>query len=438
MISPSSSSKYRNDLVDQSLYGIERPLLDEASENDEIAEERCCSFDLRRRWSMFIIVLLSLMNFLCRFTYAGVLSQLQQQFQKTDGEMGFSQTAFVIAYMLAAPIFGHFNDKQYLSCRALVSVACLTFSCAAFCSGLSTAYLQFLGSRAVLGVGEAGFSVLAPIIIKALFEGSKSQPTALALYYSSTAVGSALGFVVGGLVGGNWGWRYAFYVAGPPGVLLSFLFWSSVETDSPYSRRAATKCHSKSAGMLADVTSLLKISSFMYTTFGFATLTFSISGLAAFMPIYLSRVTDLKESSASTAFGIVACVSGVFGPFSGDALAKHVLKKRSSGYIYVCVLGLGLSVPFGLASILFPFFDLPFSVYLCYGSSFLAQTFFFSIMSPNLVIASAAFFSKNETYMYESEPCCRALCSALFQKNFMQLLCKHAALDSRADTFSLR
>ncbi len=385
MDSTSPSSKFKDDLVDYSLEGLRRPLLDEAAGADGSAGQ-CCSFGARRLWSMLIIILLSLLNFMCRFTFAGVLSQLQLQFQKTDGELGFSQTAFVIAYMVAAPIFGYFNDVQFISCRSLVAVSCLIFSCAAFCSGLSTTYIQFLASRAVLGLGEAGFSVLAPIIIKALFEGSGSQATAIALYYSSSAVGSALGFVVGGTVGGYWGWRYAFFVAGPPGVLLSIVFWASVETDSVNSRRAALKHPSRSAGMIADIVSLMKIRSYVLSTLGFATLTFALSGLAAFMPIYLSRITSVQESVASTAFGIVACVSGIVGPFAGNALSKHFCKKRANGTVYVCFLGLGLSVPFGVASVLIPFFDLPFSVLLCYASALLAQTFFFSIMGPNLVI----------------------------------------------------
>jgi len=385
MNSASPISKYKDDLVDQSLGGLSRPLLDQAAESDS-GSKKCCSFGVRRQWSMFIIILLSLLNFLCRFTYAGVLSQLQQQFQKTDGEMGFSQTAFVLAYMVAAPIFGYLNDIQFVSCRSLVAASCLIFSGAAFCSGLSANYFQFLASRAVLGLGEAGFSVLAPIIIKALFEGSGSQATAIALYYSSSAVGSALGFVVGGVVGGYWGWRFAFFVAGPPGVLLSFVFWASVETDSVNSIRAALRHPSKPAGIIADIVSLLKIRSYVFSTLGFATLTFALSGLAAFMPIYLSRVTTVQESVASTSFGIVACVSGIVGPFAGNALSKRFQKKRANGSVYVCCLGLALSVPFGVASILIPFFDLPFSVFLCYAAALLAQTFFFSIMSPNLVI----------------------------------------------------
>lgn len=425
MNSPSSTSKFRDDLVDQSLG---RPLLEEAHHIDGNFEQKCCSFVHARRWSMVVIILLSLLNFLCRFTYAGVLSQLQEQFQKTDGEMGFTQTAFVMAYMLAAPIFGYLNDSQLVSCRSLVSVSCFIFSCAAFSSGLSTTYLQFLASRAVLGVGEAGFSVLAPIIIKALFEGSGSQPTAIALYYSSTAVGSALGFVVGGTVGGYWGWRYAFFVAGPPGILLSILFLVSVETESANSRLATSKHQSKTNhGLVADVASLLKISSFVFATFGFASLTFAISGLAAFMPIYLSRVTDVKESVASTAFGVVACVSGVVGPFAGNALAKHLLKKRANSYLYICFVGLALSVPFGVASVLIPFFELPFSVLLCYASSFVAQTCFFSIMSPNLVMTPAR-QAIHAHSIAAADSCYRALCSALFQKSFTQLLCKSICL----------
>src|SRR2546429_5314138 len=39
----------------------------------------------------------------------------------------------------------------------------------------------------------------------------------LGIFYAAIPVGSALGYVVGGLVGEHFGWRAAFFVAGGPG-----------------------------------------------------------------------------------------------------------------------------------------------------------------------------------------------------------------------------
>src|SRR5206468_3300219 len=45
----------------------------------------------------------------------------------------------------------------------------------------------------------------------------------LIVVYAAIPVGTALGYIVGGLVGGAFGWRAAFLVAGAPGGVLALL-----------------------------------------------------------------------------------------------------------------------------------------------------------------------------------------------------------------------
>ncbi len=45
----------------------------------------------------------------------------------------------------------------------------------------------------------------------------------MAVFFAAIPIGSALGYVVGGLVDHAWGWRAAFFVAGAPGILLALL-----------------------------------------------------------------------------------------------------------------------------------------------------------------------------------------------------------------------
>src|SRR6202035_5028671 len=45
----------------------------------------------------------------------------------------------------------------------------------------------------------------------------------MGIFFCAIPVGSALGYVVGGLVDKHYGWRMAFFVAGVPGLLLAAL-----------------------------------------------------------------------------------------------------------------------------------------------------------------------------------------------------------------------
>src|SRR5258708_39678821 len=44
-----------------------------------------------------------------------------------------------------------------------------------------------------------------------------------AVFFAAIPIGSALGYIVGGLVDHYFGWRQAFFVAGVPGLVLAFL-----------------------------------------------------------------------------------------------------------------------------------------------------------------------------------------------------------------------
>lgn len=45
------------------------------------------------------------------FLFLGILNKIQNQFHIGDGKGGLLQTAFVISYMVCAPIFGYLGDR---------------------------------------------------------------------------------------------------------------------------------------------------------------------------------------------------------------------------------------------------------------------------------------------------------------------------------------
>jgi MFS family permease len=49
----------------------------------------------------------------------------------------------------------------------------------------------------------------------------------MAVFYTAIPVGSALGYVIGGVVGAHFGWRWAFYLVTLPGLLLGLLCFGS-------------------------------------------------------------------------------------------------------------------------------------------------------------------------------------------------------------------
>ena len=76
-----------------------------------------------------------------------------------------------------------------------------------------------------LELAEGGYGPAAPTILADLFP-IETQGSHHGDFCAAIPVGSALGYVIGGLVGAHLGWRWAFYLVTPPGLLLGLLcFW---------------------------------------------------------------------------------------------------------------------------------------------------------------------------------------------------------------------
>src|SRR6267378_4236791 len=86
-------------------------------------------------------------------------------------------------------------------------------------------YFPHEHSQSRVGIGEGGYGPAAPTILSDLFP-IEIRGRIMAIFCAAIPVGSALGYVIGGLVGAHLGWRWAFYLVAPPGLLLGLLcFW---------------------------------------------------------------------------------------------------------------------------------------------------------------------------------------------------------------------
>src|SRR5260370_39760103 len=106
--------------------------------------------------------------------------------------------------MVASPFTGVMGDRWPRFW--LVGGGVLVGSLAPVLSGLAGSYPRLLLARSVIGIGEAGFGVVSPTLISDLFSREKLGRM-LAFFYVAIPVGSALGFLLGGLVGAHHGWR---------------------------------------------------------------------------------------------------------------------------------------------------------------------------------------------------------------------------------------
>ncbi|PIA55126.1 hypothetical protein AQUCO_00800095v1 [Aquilegia coerulea] len=133
---------------------------------------------------------------------------IQGDFNLNYFQDGILSSAFMVGLLVASPIFASFA-KSYNPFRLIgVGLSVWTFATAG--CGASFDFWSISIFRMLVGVGEASFiSLAAPFIDD---NAPVAQKTAwLSVFYMCIPTGIALGYVYGGVVGGNFNWRYAFF-----------------------------------------------------------------------------------------------------------------------------------------------------------------------------------------------------------------------------------
>ncbi len=174
------------------------------------------------RRALTLLLVINLFCYLDRYIQAAIIPVLKTEFLRGDpnanGKAGLLTTAFLVSYMLTAPIFGWLADR--FSRWVIIGLSVAAWSLASGASGFATSFLMLLATRAFLGIGEAGYGPAAPTIISDLYPPEK-RGQVLAWFFMAIPVGAALGYAFGGLVNAHLGWRWAFYMVAPPGLLLA-------------------------------------------------------------------------------------------------------------------------------------------------------------------------------------------------------------------------
>ena len=141
----------------------------------------------------------------------------------------------------------------------------------------------------------------------------------MAIFCAAIPVGSALGYVIGGLVGAHLGWRWAFYLVTPPGLLLGLLcFWQR----DP--RVAADHLAQKSPRRsVRDYLNLFRTRSYLINCIAMTLMTFVTGGLGFWVPAYL-RYRDQSPAVGMTIFGLITVVAGLVSTLSGRCDRRQI------------------------------------------------------------------------------------------------------------------
>lgn len=319
---------------------------------------------VRALLTVFILCYINLLNYMDRFTVAGVLPDIEHYFGIDDSRSGLLQTVFICSYMFLAPVFGYLGDRY--NRKIIMSVGITFWSLVTLASSYTPKehFWALLLTRGLVGVGEASYSTIAPTIIADLYVKGK-RTNMLSIFYFAIPVGSGLGYIVGSQVGGlAQDWHWALRVTPGLGLIAVLLLLFVVKEPKRGAIEAHSEHHMHQTTWLKDLQALSKNRSFVLSTFGFTAVAFVTGSLALWAPTFLFRaaVFDGEKppcvegncaSNDSLIFGAITCITGVLGVASGVQVSRKLRTRTPRADPLVCAAGLLLSAPFLYLAIVF-------------------------------------------------------------------------------------
>ena len=323
----------------------------------------------RQAWFGFtILFIINVLNYADRYVLPAVLPKIQADLGLTPLQEGLLGSSFLFVYAIATLPLGVWADRSVR--KNIVALCVGIWSVATVLAGFTVNFVQLFSVRSVLGIGEAGYARASLSLLGDFF--SKEKRGRILSYWSSgTLLGAAIGFALGGLVADTFGWRYAFFLVGIPGLIAAFLAWRMHEPkrgafeSSEGSEPNSVPVH---GSIGKDFQGSLKILRHIPTYWTLvAALVFSfftIGGTSFWLPSYIVNSFHLSVGRAGLISGAVLVGSGLIGTVAGGWLADMVQRRRPEGRLLVAACGFLIGAPLVFVALLIHSLPLFVSVFI--------------------------------------------------------------------------
>jgi glycerophosphoryl diester phosphodiesterase/predicted MFS family arabinose efflux permease len=348
----------------------------------------------RMKWlALIVLTAINLLNYIDRYIFSALAPAMQKDLGLNDTQLGVLGSAFILAYVVIAPLFGLWGDRG--SRPRIMAIGVGLWSIATAFSGIARTFAGQMATRIAVGLGESAYTVIAPSLIADYFPKT-ARGRIFAIYSGAIPVGSALGYLLGGLLEQALGWERAFFVVGVPGLLCATVLFfsrdparaSHVGKSKPKSvSGAVTGSESESlAGAVVDgqppaavhadsnevalavagglpqettpmactnpwayfadmCRTLCRNGGFVFVVLGYAAYTFVVGGMAFWMPSYIVRYYDVTLAQGNMVFGGVTVAGGFLGTLLGGWWADRIERRRGNGYLKVSIFSMLLATP---------------------------------------------------------------------------------------------
>jgi len=295
-------------------------------------------FNLSYKWELIVLLWLAFFfNQADRQIFNVVLPAIRTDLNLADSDMGLVASILILIYGVLVPVAGFVGDRT--NKKYVLMLSLLIWSTSTFCSGMATMliHLIFLQSVAT-GGGEAFYSPSANALISEHHD--KTRATAMSIHQTALYAGIIMSGYLTGWIADQFGWRFAFYVFGAVGIVLSLIVAVRLKDSRPV-RSVQSSVSIREALLL-----FFKKPTALLLTLAFAGMVFVNVGFMTWMPTYLHEKFGFSLARSGFDATFYHYLAAFFGVLLGASIADRYCRKVTGmrGWVQAC--GLLLGAPF--------------------------------------------------------------------------------------------
>ena len=300
-----------------------------------------------RRYVLVVLTLVYALNFIDRQILVILQESIKVDMDLSDSQLGLlTGFAFAIFYVSVGIPIARWADIG--NRRNIVSLAIAVWSGMTALSGLTQNFWQLLMARIGVGVGEAGGSPPSHSIISDYYP-PEQRGSALSFYSTGVYLGILFGFLIGGWINSQFGWRAAFFVVGIPGFLVALLVRLTIK--EPVRGGLDGRALEAPATFGETLRTLREFSSFRLFAIAAGLNAFSSYGIGNFMPSFLIRSHDFTSMQVGTSLALITGIGGAMGTYFGGVLADRYGANDKRWYLWIAAIPGACSVPLMLSAV---------------------------------------------------------------------------------------
>ena len=306
-----------------------------------------------RTYVLNALLVIYILNFIDRALLSVVARPLKAELGISDTAFGLlTGFGFAFLYTIVGIPLARLAERRN---RVLIIAICVAlWSVMTALCGLATeitllgvtigGFWVLLVCRIGVGIGEAGCTPPANSLI-ADYYPPKKRSSAMGYYAMGVTLGTLGANLIAGPIADEFGWRYAFFILGIPGVVIGLILYFTVkEPPRGYSEPGGPKANVQRATFGEAFKELFSKPSYWWMVAGATMAAFCGYAISAFQSLYIQRAFDLTAGQASVWFNVPAYAGGAVGTFMLGYIASKM--KSASAVAWLSAGGLILCVPF--------------------------------------------------------------------------------------------